>query len=127
LQPNTRSPSLLKAGLILLLLSFACIGTLLLGADQICRSNIERWTPYYPGATVVSIEYDFIRARAIGITTVILTTSAAEETVRQFYRDTTIGLMQAEEPRGLASTSWDVQTNPDGSGSTIILYSECGG
>jgi hypothetical protein len=123
LQPNTGSPSVLKSGLILLGLAFACIATLLFAADSVCHANIEQWTPYYPGAEVVSIEYDFIRARAIGTTTVVLTVEEDAETVRQFYRDTTINLMRAEQTRGLAATSWDVQSN--GTDSVITLYSEC--
>jgi hypothetical protein len=125
LQPNTQSPSLLKTGLILLALAFACIATLLFAGDSICHSNIEQWTPYYPGATVVSAEYDFIRARGIGTTTVMLATDDDEETVRQFYRDNLLALLDAEASRGLAATTWDVLTDGEG-GSIIMLYSECG-
>jgi hypothetical protein len=124
LQPNTPSPSLLKTGLILLLLAFACIATLVFAGDSICHSDIEQWIPYYPNATVVSTEYDFIRARGIGTTTVTLMSDDDEETVRQFYRDTILALLDAEETRGLASTSWDVLF--DGESSIITLYSECG-
>jgi len=125
LQPNTGSPSILKSGLVLLGLAFACIATLLFTGDSICHSNIEQWIPYYPGAIVVSTEYDFIRARGIGTTTVMLATDDDEETVRQFYRDNILALLDAEASRGLASTSWDVLTDGEG-GSIITLYSECG-
>ena len=126
MQPNTRSPSVIKSVLLLLLMAFACIATLLFTADRVCNADIELWIPFYPQATVVSSEHDFIRARAMGTTTIILATSDDEETVRQFYRDTTLALLDAEETRGLTSTSWDVQPNPDGTGSLITLYSECG-
>ena len=126
MQPNQRPHSLWKVVLILLLLAFGCISTVIFTADQICRSNIEQWLPRYPGATIISSEYDFIRLRAIGTSTVVLFSPDEPETVRQFYRDLTLTLMQAGKSRGLASTNWTVEPNPDGEGSVIILYSECG-
>lgn len=126
MQPNTHTPSIIKVGLALLLLSFTCIGTLLFGADQVCHANIEQWIPLYPEATIVSAEHNWIRARAMGSTTVMLSTEDDAETARQFYRDVTIALMRAEQSRGLASTGWNVVPNPNGDGSLITLYSSCG-
>ena len=126
MQPTREPRSLLKVVLVLLLASFGCILSLVVVGDQICHSNIDQWAPYYPGATVISSEYDFIRLRAIGTSTVILFSPDEPETVRQFYRDLTLELMRADKSRGLAGTSWTVNPNPDGEGSVIILYSECG-
>ena len=126
MEPNTRPPSLFRWFVMMILLALACMGTLVFVSDQICSSNIEEWIPYYPGATVVSEEHDFLRLRAMGVSHVVLATSDDPETVKQFYRDTTIRLMRAEETRGWASTNWRVDPNPDGSGSLITLDSECG-
>jgi hypothetical protein len=126
LQPNVRPPSLLKWAVLLLGLAFACIAMLLISVDYVCNSNIEQWAPYYPDATVISVEHDFIRARGIGTSRVTLASADDAETVRQFYRDNTLALMQTEQTRGLASTHWNVEENPEGSGSIITLYSECG-
>ena len=103
-----------------------CLGTMVLGADAICKSHVETWLPYYPNAEVMSIEHDFIRARAMGETWVVLSSPDEAETVRQFYRDNIITLMQAETPRGWAITDWRVEDDTDGEGSIIRLYSLCG-
>ena len=103
-----------------------CFATLVLVVDEVCRLNIEQRIPYYPDARVVSVDYDFIRLRALGVSRVVLSSPEDPETVRQFYRDNTIRLMQAEESRGLAGTDWNVQPDEDGGGSIIILSSVCG-
>lgn len=116
----------IKWGLGLLLAAFACIGPFLIGADITCRINIENWTPYYPDAMVVSVEHDSVRARALGTTTIVLHTTDDAETVRQFFRDHTLAMLRAERSRGIATTEWRVEEQPDGNGSVIYLYSACG-
>ena len=126
MQPNRTRMSTFKWLLLLLAIAFGCIGTVLIAGDQMCHLNIGQWTPIYPGATVISQEHDFIRLRAMGTSTIILSSPDDPETVRQFYRDNTLRLLQEEKSQGLASTHWAVEPNPDGEGSIIILYSECG-
>jgi hypothetical protein len=111
---------------MLFIASSICLGSIIVGADMICKSNVETWLPYYPNAEVVSIEHDFIRARAMGETWVVLSSPDDPETVRQFYRDNTLALMRAETLRGWAITDWRVEADPDGEGSIIRLYSLCG-
>jgi hypothetical protein len=109
-----------------LLLIFACPAILIGGADISCGGLIDQWLPMYPGAEVVSVEYNFIRARASGRTMMTLSTPEEAETVRQFYRDNIIKLMEDQTPRGNASTSWEVEENTEGEGSLIHLFSVCG-
>jgi hypothetical protein len=109
-----------------LVLIFACPAILIGGADIACSALIEQWLPMYPDAEVVSAEYNFIRARASGRTMMTLSTPDEAETVRQFYRDNIIKLMNEEAPRGNASTDWKVEENTEGDGSLIYLASVCG-
>jgi hypothetical protein len=110
----------------LFVLAAICLSTMVIAADMICKSNVEQWLPYYPNAEVVSIEHDFLRARAMGETWVTLASPDDAETVRQFYRDHTIAVMREGTLRGWAITDWHVDSNPDGNGSIIRLYSTCG-
>lgn len=118
--------STLKWLVFLLVIAFGCIGSVLVAGDQMCRASIDRWTPVYPGATVVSQDHDFIRARAMGTSITILRSQDDPETASQYYRDNTLRLLDEGKSRGLAISDWTVEPNPDGDGSVIILYSECG-
>jgi hypothetical protein len=111
-------------GVFAVLLLISCPGILLLAADVACSANIEEWLPIYPGAEMVSVQYDYFRARALGTTTMQLTSTEEAETIRQFYRDIVIRMAEAQNTRGLASTHWQVEEGEDSS--TIYLYSECG-
>jgi hypothetical protein len=126
LQPNSRPPSILKFAFILILASVFCISTLVLVIDVQCNGDIEAWIPLYPKAETVSVQYDFIRARAWGNSQVIQASPDDVETAKQFYRDTVIKLFDEERGRGLASTHWAVEPDPDTDGSLIILSSSCG-
>jgi len=112
--------------LILIFASFACIGSIVLVGDFQCSSDIEAWIPFYPNGEVISVEYDFIRMRAWGNTQTIQASSDDVETAKQFYRDHILKLFDEERSRGLASTNWTVEPNPDTDGSLIILTSSCG-
>lgn len=124
MQPNTRPPTPLRWFLVMLLLAFGCVATMLFAADRLCSANIEQWTPFYPGAALTDQQHNFLRPRAMGISRVILSSPDDPETVRQFYRDHTLALLRAEQSRGIASTNWRVE--PDGTGSLIVLDSQCG-
>src|SRR5689334_25243651 len=54
-------------GLVTLIL-FLLLGviTLIGGVDTICRQDINTWLPIYPRATEISVQYDFLRPRALG-------------------------------------------------------------
>ena len=126
MQPNSRPPSILKFAFILILASVSCVGSLIFLGDVQCNSDIETWVPLYPNAETVSIEHDFIRARAWGNSQVIQASPDDVETTKQFYRDNVLKLFDEERGRGLASTHWAVEPNPDTDGSLIILSSSCG-
>lgn len=108
-----------------LLLIFGCPGALLISADLACSYSIDLWLPLYPGAEVVSSDYNWIRPRASGRTIMVFKSSDEAETVRQFYRDVIIRLMGEAASRGSASTNWNVEEDPNG-GSVITLVSVCG-
>lgn len=120
-----RRPSLVRSMAVMLVFVVICLAVILVAADQVCRMNIDQWMPLYPGAEEVRLEYDFARPRALGTTLGLYHTPDDEETVRQFYRENTLALLQAEQTRGLATTDWNTEPQPDG-GTRIILYSECG-
>ena len=126
MEPNRHPLPLYKSILILLLVAFGCIITILVPADLTCRSNINQWIPLYPDAITISSEHNFIRSPAMGTSTVILLSMDDEETIKQFYRDNFMALLDEEKSRGLATTRWFVEPNPDGEGTFITLYSECG-
>jgi predicted membrane protein len=126
LEPNQHPPSLLKFVIILFLVAFIFIGSIVFITDIQCNSDIETWVPLYPNAETVSVEYDFIRARAIGNTRLIQVSPDDVETVKQFYRDNLIELLNARRSRGLASTDWRIEPDEETGGSRIILLSACG-
>ena len=57
--------------------------------------------PLYPDGETVDVQYDFIRPRAWGTTTWIMTTADDVETVKQFYRDTRLYTLK-NKTRGIA-------------------------
>ncbi len=118
-------PSIVRSLAIMLVFAVICLALLLAAADQVCRMNIDQWSPLYPGAELVRLDYDFVRPRAMGTTRAVYFSPDDNETVRGFYRENTLALLQAEQSRGLAFTAWDTEPQPDG-GTLITLYSECG-
>ncbi len=118
--------------LVILVAVMLCSVVSVLSIDAICHSDIERTLPYYPNATLVSQQHDFLRARAMGHTYDMLTTTDLPEVVRQWYSDQR--LKQAQHPsdesgrnlpRGLATVSYRVAKD-DVTGQTLIyLVSEC--
>jgi len=124
-QINRRPMPFLKWMFLLLLLIFACFGIFLATVDRLCHASIEKWAPYYPNAVVISADHNYLYPRAIGDSRVVLSSDDDVETVKQFYRDLMISLLQAEETHGLAATNWRVEADPENNGSIIILYSSC--
>jgi len=127
LEPNKRPASLLKLTIILFLVSIGCIGSIVIAADLQCRADIEAWVPLYPNGETASVEYDFVRPRAMGTTRWIQTSTDDIETIKQFYRDLVVNNMNAGVTRGLASTDWRVEPDEDDqSVNRIVLFSSCG-
>ncbi len=121
-----KSAPVWKVLLIMVGCTVACMGIFVFSLDEVCRANIAMRQPLYPNAEVITTEYSLLRPRAMGITRLTLATADDAETVRQWFRDLTIDLLQKGEFRGIASLNYHVRENPEGEGSLIDLYSECG-
>ncbi len=78
------------------------IAAIILIGDLKCAYDVENWwMPLYPNGETVDVEYDFLRPRAWGTTTWIMTTTDDVETVKQFYRDTRLFTLK-NKARGIA-------------------------
>lgn len=110
---------------LFLLLVFGCPGSAAVVADIACNVSINTWLPLYPDAETVSVEHNFIRARGLGTTLMVLKTPDDPDTVEAFYRQNIQDLVNAGTPRGMGSTDWSAQENPDGDGTLLALYSRC--
>jgi hypothetical protein len=97
-----------------------------LGADQLCRYDIDRRLPYYPGAELVKLENDFLRPRAIGKTTMIFLSPDDLETVASWYRELNLDLLNRGLFHGLSSINRWYEANPTGKGTMIYYVTECG-
>ena len=98
---------------------------LFLGSDQLCRYDIQRRLPPYPGAEIVSSEHDFLRPQALGETSIVLTTPDNPETVREWYRQLNLTLLEQNRLRGLAAIDRRFEADATG-GTTIIYNTSCG-
>ena len=123
---NKKSPGVISTLVTVFAAGVAVIGVIIGGADIKCGSDIDAWAPLYPNAQTVSVDYDFIRPRAMGTTIWIQTSTDDIETIKQFYRDNTIDMLNSRT-RGLASTDWHVEPDEnDSSINRIVLFSACG-
>ena len=103
------------------------VGGVILLADLKCNYDIENWwAPPYPNSETVSIEYDLFRPRALGLTDWWLESPDDIETVKQWYRDYRLMVMEEERSRGLGWTESYVSPKEDGDGSLILIKSACG-
>jgi len=100
-------------------------GLAVMGIDYSCQVTIETWTPYYPDAEVVSVEYDLFRPRAMGNSLVILSTPDEYLVVNEWYQDHQANLREMDQVEGIATYGFNVRNNPDSDGSLIYLFSEC--
>ena len=116
---------LLRNILLLLLLIFGFPGAIVMVADFSCHSSISTWLPTYPNAEEKSVQYNFIRPHGLGSTLRILETPDSIEQVEAFYYDNIQALVNDGVPRGMGTTDFSVEENPDGDGSLIILFSRC--
>lgn len=126
-QPNQKPTPLPKLFLILVGTAAAFIGLILLLADIKCNYDIENWWAVpYPGAETVTIKHDnWLRPRALFDTVWVLHSEDDIETVKQWYREKTLFVLNEERTRGLAYADYRVQEAEAG-GSLITLFSSCG-
>jgi hypothetical protein len=110
---------------LFLLLVFGCPGSIAIVADITCHSSIGTWMPNYPNAETISVQHNFIRPRGLGSTVIILITPDDVETVENFYRQNIQTLVNKGTPRGMGSTDFYVEKNPEREGSRITLFSRC--
>ncbi len=130
-EPNRKTTSLPRLFTVLIGVSASIIALIILLADIKCNYDIENWWAQpYPGAeTIGDIQYDLFRPRALGETRWIMETEDDEETVRKFYQDLTLEILNSGKTRGLAWADRFIEEieKPDGSKATrIVLYSACG-
>ena len=121
-----KQPSLWRWFLMMFFIALVFVGVLVLGSDQLCYSDTVSRQPLYPGAEIIKTEYSFIRARGFGTTRMTLQTPDDPDTVNEWRRQTNLELLRADRFRGLASTEWMVQPDPDGEGSLFLYFSSCG-
>jgi hypothetical protein len=121
---NKRSP---LVGFILLpVVVVLFIAALVFGSDQYCRYEINQRLPIYPGATLVSQEFNGLRVRATGSSQMVYTTPDDAEKVREFYRELNLERVQREGPTGIATVNFFVEPNSQAEGSVIAYATECG-
>ena len=122
-----RPPPLWRSLLALLLSGFLFILLFVLLMDQVCYSDITSRQMMYPGAEIISADYDLLRPRGMGYTTLILQTDDEEETLKQWLRERNLELLRAERYRGLAAITWGVQHVREGVPEGRLVYaSSCG-
>lgn len=104
------------------------------GIDVACHSDIEHKLPLYPQGVVLEETSGFLRPRAMGRSTITMTTDDSVETVRKWYSDYRLELdKQAYDettrrrtaPQGLANVSFSVDDDPETGQTIIYLMSDC--
>lgn len=116
------------ASMILIPIGILLLSVLIgISVDVICTREADLWLAHYPGAEVVSEEYNFIRPFGIGVTTRVLHTSEEIDIVRPWYieRDRE-NIRNAIYPnRQVAAHDWTVEERQDGGGTRITLHLQC--
>ena len=118
-------PRLIKTLILIFIAVTVCILATFAVIDTRCSTDIARWIPLYPNAQIVEEEYNF-RQRATGITSMLLWTTDSADAVRRWYYEQRFAESQKDPNRGLATTSFTVQSDTERGGSVIYLYSRCG-
>ena len=93
--------------------------------DSQCHTQITRWLPLYPDAEIVSLEHDFFRPQAMGRTVMVLRSPDDAITTRRWYADVWETEADRDPNRGLAIVNFQVNADPDGEGSLVVLTSSC--
>ena len=105
--------------------SFIVVISMFAGADQLCRYDINRRLPNYPGAELIHQEKDLLRYRAAGTTSLIFHTNDNVEKVSEWYRALNLEQIDKGIFRGLADIQRRHEADPDG-GTTIYYRTACG-
>ena len=127
MEPNRKPLSTPRLFLLLISASVLFIAAIIFLADIKCGYDIENWwAPLYPNGETVKVEYDLFRPRALGLTKWIMKSPDDVETVKQFYRDKRLEVLEVGKTRGLAWSDSFVQPLENGGGSRIIITSACG-
>lgn len=122
-----RSPPLWRSLVTIVLGGFLFVLLFVLLMDQACYHDITSRQMMYPGAEIVFEDYDFLRLRGMGNTTLVLQTEDDEETLKQWMRERNLELLRAERYRGLAALTWGVQPVKEGVPEGRLVYaSSCG-
>lgn len=122
-----RSPPLWRTLVTIVLGGFLFVLLFVLLMDQVCYSDITSRQMMYPDAEIVFEDYDFLRPRGMGYTTLVLQTEDDEETLKQWLRERNLELLRAERYRGLAALTWGVQPVKEGVPEGRLVYaSSCG-
>ena len=103
MEANRSQTGCVKTTFILVGAAIAILGLIIVIGDVKCAYDVEDWwMPLYPNGQTVDVQYDFIRPRAWGTTTLTMTTTDNVETVKQFYRDTRLFTLK-NKTKGIAS------------------------
>ena len=122
-----KAPPLWRTVLTMVLGAIILVMLIVLLFDQVCYMDITSRQAMYPDAEIVSEEYDLIRPRAMGMTTLVLQTDEDEETLRQWLRERNLELLRANRFRGLAALNWGVHPVREGVPEGRLVYiSSCG-
>lgn len=104
---------------------FACVSVTVVGLDMACYRDVATWLPVYPNAEVVSSNYTMFRPWAMGRTQMILHSEDDFVTVNGWYIDQMRAITDRNTDRGIATTNYRVQRDPDSDGTLISLSSSC--
>jgi len=129
-----RLPRLMVGCLVVFVAVLLCsVGSFVAG-NAVCAAYLPQRLPIYPGASVVLENHNFVTPFGMGTTAVTLHSADSPDTVRTWYgRMTGTFLKQSiqnSDPitflgRQIARVQFDVSDSPTGSGSQIILYTQC--
>ena len=111
----------LGCGLILMAILVCTVGSVV-AIDVGCNQQITNWLRIYPGATVESLTYEYVRPWATGRTEMLLRTSDKFATVNSWYVDQ---LRQVAGQGGIATTQHQVSIDQSTGDTLIYLTSEC--
>ncbi len=115
---------------MLVLAVIVCISTVGFAADRICYGNLSQRLPLYPNATIKSRTHNLITEFGMGNTVVIMSSPDEPEDVRSWYAVHT-GSYLRDSLRDntpffrMAQGQVQIGANPDGDGSSIILFGTC--
>lgn len=115
----------LLSTLVIIGMIFGCTISTVVAIDLTCSYNINTWMPIYPDAEQVSVEHDYFRPRAMGQTFMVLRTPDEPNVVNDWYLSLRVDLTQANVNRGIATTRYSTEPDPESDQTLIFLMSDC--